>query len=158
MMADGVQLNFTNLDTIINRMSRLESKVQRSIARRATAKGARVIRDQVKANAARLDDPATKTNISRNVVVQHASRLGRQNRGVAYRVGIRGGARTRQENQSNPGGDTFYWRFLEFGTAKMAAKPFIRPAFAQKGNVALDTAIKEALRLLDVEARKEAQR
>jgi HK97 gp10 family phage protein len=24
---------------------------------------------------------------------------------------------------------TFYWRFLEFGTARMSAKPFLRPAF-----------------------------
>lgn len=31
--------------------------------------------------------------------------------------------------------DAFYWRFLEFGTAKMSARPFLRPAFeAQKEN------------------------
>jgi HK97 gp10 family phage protein len=24
--------------------------------------------------------------------------------------------------------DAFYWRFLEFGTSKMAARPFFRPA------------------------------
>ena len=26
--------------------------------------------------------------------------------------------------------DVFYWRFFEFGTSKMAARPFLRPAFA----------------------------
>jgi len=32
-------------------------------------------------------------------------------------------------------GDVYYWRFVEFGTAKMAARPFLRPAFeAQKQN------------------------
>lgn len=32
-------------------------------------------------------------------------------------------------------GDVYYWRFLEFGTSKMAARPFMRPAFeAQKEN------------------------
>jgi HK97 gp10 family phage protein len=25
--------------------------------------------------------------------------------------------------------DSFYWKFLEFGTNKMAARPFLRPAF-----------------------------
>ncbi len=31
--------------------------------------------------------------------------------------------------------DAFYWRFLEFGTVKMSARPFLRPAFeAQKEN------------------------
>jgi HK97 gp10 family phage protein len=35
-------------------------------------------------------------------------------------------------------GDPYYWRFLEFGTSRMAARPFLRPAFeAQKGK-ALD--------------------
>ena len=30
-------------------------------------------------------------------------------------------------------GDAYYWRFVEFGTAKMPAHPFLRPAFeAQK--------------------------
>lgn len=28
--------------------------------------------------------------------------------------------------------DPFYWRFLEFGTSKMAARPFMRPAFEAK--------------------------
>lgn len=27
--------------------------------------------------------------------------------------------------------DPFYWRFVEFGTSKMPAKPFLRPAFEQ---------------------------
>lgn len=41
--------------------------------------------------------------------------------------------------------DPFYWRFLEFGTAKMAARPFLRPAFdTRKEAAALQ--IKEALR------------
>ena len=35
----------------------------------------------------------------------------------------------------NIAGDLYYWRFLEFGTAKMPARPFMRPAFeAQKMN------------------------
>ena len=62
------------------------------------------------------------------------------------RVGVRGGARsyaaTRENVRSgrvgqqyatdgskdNPGGETFYWRFVELGTSRTAAKPFLRPA------------------------------
>ena len=32
----------------------------------------------------------------------------------------------------------FYWRFLEFGTSKMAAKPFLRPAFEAKTGQAIE--------------------
>lgn len=42
------------------------------------------------------------------------------------RVGILGGARDmgkygefKGAGKDNPGGDTFYWRFREFGTSKM---------------------------------------
>ena len=35
-------------------------------------------------------------------------------------------------------GDAFYWRFLEFGTAKMAARPFLRPAFEAQKAAAID--------------------
>jgi HK97 gp10 family phage protein len=35
-------------------------------------------------------------------------------------------------------GDAFYWRFVEFGTSKMRAQPFLRPAFESQKDVALD--------------------
>jgi HK97 gp10 family phage protein len=31
-------------------------------------------------------------------------------------------------------GDAFYWRFLEYGTVKMAARPFARPAAEEESN------------------------
>jgi HK97 gp10 family phage protein len=34
-------------------------------------------------------------------------------------------------------GNAFYGRFLEFGTAKMAARPFLRPAFDARSGEAL---------------------
>jgi HK97 gp10 family phage protein len=38
----------------------------------------------------------------------------------------------------------YYWRFLEFGTVKMAAKPFMRPAFDSMAGDAMQV-IKEKL-------------
>lgn len=37
--------------------------------------------------------------------------------------------------------DPFYWRFLEFGTINMEARPFLRPAFDTKKDVATNKAI-----------------
>ncbi len=36
----------------------------------------------------------------------------------------------------------FYGQFIEYGTAKMAARPFLRPAYEAKKQAALDTADK----------------
>lgn len=57
-------------------------------------------------------------------------------------VGIRGGARKSGDN-------VFYWRFLEFGTEKMAARPFMRPALESKAEAATDAIVTELNRQLD---------
>lgn len=50
-------------------------------------------------------------------------------------------------------GKAYYWRFVEFGTAKMAARPFLRPAFEENKEKAA-TAIKDRLlKRLDAIAR-----
>ncbi|HEL8103645.1 TPA: hypothetical protein U0A68_004974, partial [Escherichia coli] len=59
--------------------------------------------------------------------------------------------------KGNPGGDTWYWRFLEFGTEHVAARPFMRPAmngadaevvstFARELEKAVDRAIRRMSR------------
>lgn len=165
-MADGVEFKFPDLHNLIDRMKHLDNKVQSTIARRATLKGINVIRDQARANAQRVDDPKTPNNIATNITTQYASKLSRMQRGAAYRLGVRGGAQSQKGLEPEPthtatgrkrkqwGGDTFYWRFLEFGTSKMAAKPFMRPALFQKGNEAMRVAMEEALRLIGQEATK----
>lgn len=34
--------------------------------------------------------------------------------------------------------DAYFWRFIEFGTSKMTAQPFMRPAFEAKASEAVD--------------------
>ncbi|MBJ9954370.1 hypothetical protein I5735_15155, partial [Acinetobacter baumannii] len=71
---------------------------------------------------------------------------------VMMKVGIRGGAKSYVKSKDNvrkglagkkyktdgdkqnPGGDTFYWRFLEFGTQNMIARPFMRPSLQNNVN------------------------
>jgi HK97 gp10 family phage protein len=112
--------------------------------RRSLRKGANVIKASAIQKARGLDDPTTSENIAKNVSV-HSGGIKRERQvgGPMMRVGILGGARDMSQygeikgaGAGNPGGDTFYWRFLEFGTSKMHARPFMRPAMNESAGAA----------------------
>lgn len=130
----------------IKRLEALGGKEGKNAARRALRRGANVVLKDARERAARLDDPQTAESIARNLTVRGGgSRRERRAGGVMMRVGIRGGARdmskygeVKGQGKGNPGGDTFYWRFLEFGTEKMAARPFMRRALENNTQAATD--------------------
>ena len=151
------------LDEIKRKMRAIPDKAAYNASRRALRKGANVIRDMARANAARVNDPETPENIAKNIVAKSgAKKYDRRRGGPAFRVGVLGGARDMSKygelkggGKDNPGGDTWYWRLLEFGTSKMAAQPFMRPAMNQGANgafaatlAALDTEFGKELRKL----------
>lgn len=137
--------NFTaNLEAI-------ENAARGKVLRTALRAGANKIRDQARMNALREDDPTTKEAIYKNVAVAFGKKETQSTGNMTMRVGVLGGAgrvslrkdkvtgqRTVNPNDSNPGGDTRYWRMLEFGTKNMAAKPFLRPAMNQAAETAVN--------------------
>lgn len=48
--------------------------------------------------------------------------------------------------------DAFYWRFLEFGTVKMSAKPFMRPAFDATNREAAEVIKGKLAERIEIEA------
>lgn len=118
-------------------------KAAKNAAKRASRKAFAVVRKAAIANAKAIDDPKTMERIWKNITIR-AGKISGEN--VKMRVGIRGGARHYVHSKSNvrkglagktyktdgdktnPGGDTFYWRFKEFGTEHSPAEPFMRPA------------------------------
>jgi len=98
---------------------------------KAARKGAAVIVKEAKVEAKkkmrRRSGQLQKSITSR--VMKRFELRGRNSKG--QKVGVRGRA--------------FYWRYLEFGTKKMSAKPFMRPAIESKKQEALK-AIEEELR------------
>lgn len=147
----------------------------RKALRRAVRRAAAVLEEEARGRAAALDDPATREIIAKNITAKFSSRYEKQTGDFKVRVGVLGGARqytNNKENRSkgrvgrtyqtlgdegNPGGDTFYWRFLEFGTARAPAQPFLRPAaeaaqdrvfsvFAEEAERAIDRLIARASR------------
>lgn len=83
-----------------------------------------------------MDDAGTDEAIWKNIAVANNARAGRKEGGIVMSVGVRGGAKSYANNaenrrkgragktnatggsKANPGGDTWYWRFLEFGTSR----------------------------------------
>lgn len=59
-------------------------------------------------------------------------------RSVGYRKGKLTGGVTAGGSNSAKKADTFYARFIEFGTVKMAARPFLRPAIAHQTAAAIE--------------------
>lgn len=139
-----IKVEVSGLAEIDRKLRLLPQRIGTNAMRRALRRGAIVIRDQARANAKQIDDPDTRENIAKNIVVQSAGR--RRERaagGIMMRVGIMGGAAANKHSQDasgNPGGDTRHWRFVEFGTSTVQARPFMRQAMASSAEKAMNTA------------------
>jgi HK97 gp10 family phage protein len=133
---------------LMARLRGLEPKLRKRVARRAVRAGATIWRDAAMRYAAEFDDPDTPRKVSRNIAIRESARGGRAAGGIHVRVGVLGGAkrkfvgpptpkhlRKRKRKAVDPR-DVYYWRFLEFGTRKTRARPFLRPAYNQN----IDTA------------------
>ncbi|HWL29954.1 MAG TPA: HK97-gp10 family putative phage morphogenesis protein [Burkholderiaceae bacterium] len=120
-------------------LKELDSRVQKRIARSATAAGARVI-----ANEAKSRVPVDKGTVKKNIRTANLkpTQPGLQETAVGVRV------------KGKTEVSAFHWRFLEFGTAKMPAKPFLRPAFEAKKEEAANRIKEQLAKRLDAEAAK----
>lgn len=138
-----IDFKLEGTENLLKNLKTLESDVQLKTARAAGRKAANVIRDAAKSNASQIDDPETANSIADNIAVQFVAKDFKQTGDLKFKIGVRGGARKRSDNEKNPGGDTFYWRFIEFGTRYVPARPFLRPAMRDNVDRATNTFILE---------------
>ena len=120
--------------------------------------GAKVIRDETRSRAPKAaqslgpKQPPPGT-LKRSVIMKYIRELSGGGRQTFY-VLVRHGKKYRnQGKRGNLSQDAWYWRFLEFGTRKMAALPFLRPALESRRREAVD-AIKQRLsERIEIEAK-----
>jgi HK97 gp10 family phage protein len=131
------ELNAPDLEKLMKDMRELAPKLQRKGLTQALRKGMAPVRKSAQARV-----PVDSGALKKAIVVRANTRLGKREGGAAMQVGIRGGAKEYVNNARNrstgrvgqsyeQGGNQFYFRFLEFGTSKMAARPFLRPALSE---------------------------
>lgn len=126
-----MKFEIEGLDELLKKMENIKQETKYKGGRFALRKAANVVSASVKESAERIDDPKTAHRIYLNPVVRFSSRRFKRTGDLMFRVGILGGASEEKKDESNPGGATWYWRLLEFGTEKMQARPFMRPALEQ---------------------------
>lgn len=131
------------------RMQNLSRDINKRVATAATASAARVVRNATKANIDALQLVDTG-NMRAAVAVQKSKRtqLTSEHRvgvksGGGYRAGDIAGGKTSDVKAAKSGAgrlgvDAYYWRFLEFGTVKRPASPFLRPGFENNKNKAVE--------------------
>ena len=119
--------------------------------------GAKVIRDEARARAPKAaqslgpKQPPPGT-LKRSVIMKHIRELSSGGRQTFYVMVRHGKKYQKQGKRGTLSQDAWYWRFLEFGTRKMAARPFLRPALESRRTQAVG-AIKERLRQrIEIEA------
>ncbi|MBI1450331.1 MULTISPECIES: HK97-gp10 family putative phage morphogenesis protein [unclassified Acinetobacter] len=138
---EGMDDFMRNLDALKDRKS-----VNRK-AKSAARKAMQLVQMAAMVGAARINDPETKESIQQNIAIR--SGKSRDLNTVVMRVGVLGGAKNYANTKDNvrkgragkeyatdgssknPGGDTFYWRYIEFGTSRFPAVPFMRPALSE---------------------------
>jgi HK97 gp10 family phage protein len=144
-----IDLDVKGLAELERKMRELTDKVQGQMLRQAVNAGAQIVK-----KAARDKVPVDTGLLRRNIVVGRSRRQSAPGR-ETYNVFVKKEKRTYADTRANRRknrvgkkyevqGPAYYWRFLEFGTKKMQARPFLRPALVSNQQAAIN-AIREKL-------------
>lgn len=131
-MADSIEFSILGLDPIMAKLQAVAGTVRYAKGRAALRKAGLIIVKAAQDKIEPSDDPSTDRTIKSNIVIQWNNKRFKASGDLAFRIGVRGGARIRK-GQPIPDGKnvaTPHWRLLEFGTKTMIAKPFLRPAMS----------------------------
>lgn len=127
----------------------LPEKVARNGLRAGVYAGAKVIQDEARLRAPVYTGPVEQGHpppgtLKRSIIMKQIREESGPRNQVFY-VLVRSGKKYRKQGKKgDKSQDAFYWRWVEFGSMKMAARPFLRPAFEAKKQAAVE-AMKEKL-------------
>lgn len=143
-------MNLTGFKELANALRELGPRVAKNTLRRSVAAGATIIRKEA------MDRAPVDTGEMRKDIQVKRERDTKGEMSAKYSVFVRAGKKSRLSGRArNVQKDSYYWKFVELGTSKMAARPFMRPAFESRKEDAvkaigekLDEGIQKAAREL----------
>jgi HK97 gp10 family phage protein len=148
------------VDALLAKFEGLKYETRYKGGRFALRKAAQVVRNAAKSNAMRLNDPATGRSIAQNVAERWNSRLYKNTGDLGFRVGVLQGAvlpGKGESSETGAGAPTPHWRLLEFGTEKMAARPFLMPAVQSNIEKATSVFVSEYIKAIDRALKRDAK-
>lgn len=131
-------------DDLIGKLRQVPVALRKKALRNALSAGGRIVRDDARKTVAVLSKPVPyrTTGLLKKSIAVRTSKAARRSGDVGVFVNIKPAKGAKKGAKSRL--DPFYWRFVEFGTKKMRAMPFLGRA-AKKFPQALD-AIRANLR------------
>lgn len=157
-MGDGVDFSILGLDSLLGKLSEVSVDVRRKGGRAALRKAAQVVVQKAKAGAERIDDKATGRSISDNIALRWNGRLFKRTGDLGFRIGVLHGAVLKEGGDLSSNAPTPHWRLIEFGTEKIPAAPFMRPALADSISEVTNTFVTEYEKSIDRAIRRAAKK
>lgn len=125
-MADWITYKLTGADELSRIFKTLPQEVQRQVVVPAAKDAMDIVLNAAKDNAAKLDRPETPNYIPRNLDMIEDRKYFEETGSTKISVGVR------KRKRGQGGGNTYYAAlFLELGTSRSRAFPFMRNALAQ---------------------------
>lgn len=125
-MADWVSYKLTGADELSAKFRELSQGMRTKVAVPAAKDAMELVMNEAKDRADRIDDPATRNQISSNIAMIEQKKLGEELGAAIVSVGVK------KSRSGQRGGNTFYWWYVELGTEHSASFPFMRGALASK--------------------------
>lgn len=131
------QLNIAGLSELRAALRELPDRIARNVLRGAVNAGATVIRAEARVRAPVYtgevaDGHPPPGTLKRAIYQKQINELSSLTNQVFF-VGVRHGKKYRKQGKKgDKSQDAYYWRWVEFGTSTMSARPFLRPAFEAK--------------------------
>ena len=126
----SANIDIMEVNKLLKNLKQLEPKMQKGILTLAVKAGAKTIEEQAKIYVPKRGGKNTLENaiITKKKSVRQKKRDGDKSTDAVYTVGI------------NIDGKAFYASMVEFGTRHSQAEPFMRPAFENGADMALNGA------------------
>src|SRR5262249_16841850 len=140
-----VSVKVTGLKELQAALENIPRNIARRLLREVLRKAAGIWREEMSLRAPRLSEVKLATN-AKNVRIP-----GDLARHIGMKVKVNSGLEG--EVQVGPVKRVFWALFLEFGTRKQSARPFIRPAFEAKRGDVLTRFIEEGKKIVAEETR-----
>lgn len=141
-MGNAITVEIKGLRELQDALRELPEKIAGLVLNGAVKEGAQVIEREAELRA------PERTGALRRSIVATALKRPHEGHDATVIVRVRRSTKTqrlKRQKAGQPVDDAFYWRFVEFGTSKASARPFLRPAFEAKKAEAAGV-IKQALR------------